>query len=174
MTVPETQAPSSPALIPPDTSAADDSPHVLSAACPLHCLKDALSTQAFNALHRAIGGGSGGHPTVGHVLDMHRHHALGGVRGLGARGIEQISTALAGLPAPAARLPSLAEVRAEHPGWRIEPTRGYRTFGYTATSNADPAEVIRTETLSEMQRRLRQTQVAVTTNRAGTTDATGD
>jgi hypothetical protein len=161
MTMPQAQAPDAPALTSSGTGAADDSPHVLSAACPLHCLKDALSTRAFNALDRTISARSGGHPTVGHVLDMRQRRELDGVRGLGVQGLDQISTALAGLPAPpapAVTLPSLAEVRAEHPGWQIEPTRGYKTFGYTATSHTDPADVIRTGTLSEMQRTLRQTR----------------
>jgi hypothetical protein len=69
------------------------------------------------------------------------------------------------MPTPSAQtsgsLPSLAEVRAEHPDWQLEPTRGYKTFGYTATSRTDPAEVIRTGTLSEMQRRLREVPVVV-------------
>jgi hypothetical protein len=48
----------------------------------------------------------------------------------------------------------LTEVRAEYPDWQIEPTRGYKTFGYTAINWADPAEVIRTSTLSEMAGQL--------------------
>jgi hypothetical protein len=157
-----------------DTSATDGQ-HALSPHCPLHCLKDMLPPLTFNALDRAMGERFGGHPTVGHVLHMYRNRTLDGIRGMGAKGITQIDTVLrlAGLPtqpyglghpasdarqpAPTATLPSLAEVRAEHPGWRIEPTRGHRTFGYTATRHTNPAQVIRTSTLSEMQTQLRQT-----------------
>jgi hypothetical protein len=181
--MPGAHDPSSPELASLDTSAVDDGPHVLSAACPLYCLKDALSTQAFNALHRAIGGRYGGHPTVGHVLDMCQHRTLYAVRGVGVQSIERISAALklAGLPcdvdhpASGVRLPSLAGVRAEHPDWRIERTRGRRTFGYTATSRTDPAKVIRTDTLSEMQSQLRQNPVVVPNGpRESTTNATDD
>lgn len=58
-----------------ETSATDDRPHVLSASCPLHCLKEMLTPLTFNALDRAISKRFGGHPTIGHVLGMHRNRA---------------------------------------------------------------------------------------------------
>lgn len=75
--------------------------HVLTAACPLSCLASLISPMAYNAVGRALRLAGGGHPTVGHVVDLHRRRMLPGIRGLGAKGVCQIDCVLrlAGLPA---------------------------------------------------------------------------
>lgn len=75
--------------------------HVLTASCPLSCLMALISPRAYNALGRALRSVSTGHPTVGHVVDLHRRRMLHGIRNLGEQGVCQIDQVLrlAGLPA---------------------------------------------------------------------------
>lgn len=75
--------------------------HVLTAACPLSCLAGLISPRACNAVGRVLRLVGGGHPMVGHVVDLHRRRMLPGIRSLGVQGVSQIDQVLrlAGLPA---------------------------------------------------------------------------
>jgi hypothetical protein len=79
----------------------DGARHALTVACPLSCLARVISARALGALQDALRGADGGHPAIGHVLDLHRQRLLPGIRNLGVQGISQIDHALrqAGLPA---------------------------------------------------------------------------
>jgi len=68
--------------------------HKLTAGCPLSCLERLLSARTFNALQRDLRWQYAGHPTVGHVADLHRQGRLDDVRGLGVGGIEVIGRLL--------------------------------------------------------------------------------
>ncbi len=78
--------------------------HKLTADCPLSCLEYQLPAKVFNTLRRHLREAHAGHPTVGHVIDLHQQGLLSDIRGLGVGGIEVITSFLqaAGL-APANR-----------------------------------------------------------------------
>lgn len=70
-------------------------PHVLTPGCPLWCLEYELPANSFNALKRDMRWRFDGHPTVGHVADLHRRELLGAIRRLGVGGIARIGQVLA-------------------------------------------------------------------------------
>jgi hypothetical protein len=67
--------------------------HVLTAACPVDCLRAVLCTATFHVLARAEGAPFGPPTTVGQAVDLWRAGRLGLIAGLGRRRLGEIDVA---------------------------------------------------------------------------------
>ncbi|MGJ6969406.1 hypothetical protein ACSDR0_46720 [Streptosporangium sp. G11] len=69
-------------------------PHAITPACPIECLKAVLSARAYNPLTQACGASFDRPDTVADVITLLRTRQLDQIWGLGSRRIGEIKVAL--------------------------------------------------------------------------------